>query len=281
MRLCSFSKDGENRYGAYAPDGIVDLTSRIGDKYPTLVKLLELQGIDDARKASMGCASDFALGDIEFLPLTEEPVLVICNGMNYRDHVAETGNGTDAFPRGFIKLRDSLVGHGQELRRPPESDEFDFEIELMVVIGKTAWRVSTDEAMDYVAGYTILNDGSVRDYQKRSIFQGKNFYRSSSLGPCMLTADAAPPWSDTTVETRLNGQTMQKATLDLLIFDIPFLISYFSQVTPLHPGDMISTGTPAGVGSRRKPPVYLKPGDEIEFEVTDIGTLANTVVNGT
>lgn len=156
----------------------------------------------------------------------------------------------------------------------------DFEVEYAVVIGRSVRNVSAEDALDYVAGYTILNDGTIREYQyERGVFQGKNFWHTGACGPCMLTRDAAPDWADTFVETRLNGDVMQKSCVDQLIMDVPFLVSYFSRQTLLKPGDIIATGTPAGVGHRREPPVYLKPGDVLEMEITGIGVLRNTVID--
>jgi 2-keto-4-pentenoate hydratase/2-oxohepta-3-ene-1,7-dioic acid hydratase in catechol pathway len=261
-------------------DGIVDLTRRIGDRYSSLRALLRDQALDEARLAADGAAVDFALDGVGYLPPIPEDVAIFCVGVNYHDHRQETGRTGETWPTAFAKLRQSLVGHEQALVRPAVSNIFDFEAEYTVVIGKAARNVAEKEALDYVAGYTIMNDGTIRDYQyERSVFQGKNFWRTSAVGPCMVTRDAAPDWADTVVETRLNGEVMQHATVDQLILGVPALVSYFSRQTLLRPGDMIATGTPGGVGHRRTPPVYLTPGDRLEIEITGIGILANDVID--
>ena len=277
MKLCSFVHRGEASYGIFTDSGIVDLGNRLGTDYPTLVQLLRRNGLGAARDASAGREPDIQPGNIEFLPLTLEPVNVICQGLNFRSHLEELGRSPDPFPRGFLRTRQSLVGHLQPLAMPEISSDYDYEGEYCIVIGKPCHRVSRDEAMDCVAGYTILMDGSVRDFQRHNIFQGKNFWRSGALGPCMVTRDAAPPWPETRLETRLNGRTMQSATVSDLIHDVPTLVSYFSRIIEMQPGDVIATGTAGGVGHSRNPEVYMRPGDAIEVEITGIGTLRNVV----
>jgi len=280
MKLCSYRVGGGDRYGAMTDAGIVDLSGRIGGRYPSLVTLLRDQALDAARAAADGARADLTPAEVEFLPLTAEPVSIFCVGVNYKDHRQETGREGEKYPSAFAKLRQSLVGHNEPLVRPAASQAFDFEVEYGVVIGRAARNVSEADALDHVAGYTIINDGTVRDYQyERGVFQGKNFWHTGAVGPCMVTRDAAPAWADTTVETRLNGQVMQHSTVDMLIMDVPALVAYFSRQTMLHPGDMIATGTPGGVGHRRKPPVYLKPGDMLEMEITGIGVLRNPVID--
>lgn len=280
MKLCSYRRDGRDGYGVMRDDGIVDLTRRIGDRYSSLAALLRGQALDQARQAADGAAVDFALDAVGYLPPIPEDVAIFCVGVNYQDHRQETGRTGETWPSAFAKLRQSLVGHEQQLVRPAASRMFDFEAEYAVVIGTAARNVSEQDALDHVAGYTILNDGTIRDYQyDRGVFQGKNFWRTGAVGPCMVTRDAAPGWADTVIKTRLNGEVMQHATVDQLILGVPELVSYFSRQTLLRPGDMIATGTPGGVGHRRTPPVYLKPGDRLEIEITGIGTLANDVID--
>ena len=277
MKLCSYRHRGEASFGVLTETGIIDLGRRLGSTYPTLVQLIESGAIGAARDAAAGLAPDYRPSDVEFLPLTLEPVNIICQGLNFGSHLEELGRTADPYPRGFFKTRQALVGHLQPLVMPAISPYYDYEGEYCIVIGKRCHRVGMAEAMDHVAGYTILMDGSVRDFQRRSIFQGKNFRRSSALGPCMVTRDAAPAWPETRLRTRLNGETMQSATIADLIHNVPALVSYFSQVVEMQPGDMISTGTAGGVGHSRNPEVYMRPGDTIEVEITGIGTLRNTV----
>jgi 2-keto-4-pentenoate hydratase/2-oxohepta-3-ene-1,7-dioic acid hydratase in catechol pathway len=280
VKLCSYRVDGRARYGAMTDAGIVDLTRRIDERYPGLVSLLRDDGIEAARKASTGAAPDYAADEVTFLPLTAEPVSIFCVGVNYGDHRQETGREGETYPSAFAKLRQSLVGHDQPIVRPAASKAFDFEGEYAVVIGRAARNVAAADALEHVAGYTILNDGTIRDFQyERGVFQGKNFWHTGAVGPCMVTRDAAPPWADTVLETRLNGRVMQHATVDQLIMDVPALVAYFSRQTLLRPGDMIATGTPGGVGHRRKPPVYLQPGDVLEIEITGIGVLRTPVID--
>ncbi len=280
MKLCSYKVGGKNQYGVMTDEGIIDLSSRIGRNYSTLVSLISGQAIAVAQEAVAGASPDFGLDSVTFLPLTAEPVNIFCVGVNYMDHRAETGRTEDQFPSAFAKFQESVVGHNEPLVRPRGQVSMDFEVEYAVVIGRSVRNVSAEDALDYVAGYTILNDGTIREYQyERSVFQGKNFWHTGACGPCMLTRDAAPDWADTFVETRLNGDVMQRSCVDQLIMDVPFLVSYFSRQTLLKPGDIIATGTPAGVGHRREPPVYLKPGDVLEMEITGIGVLRNTVID--
>ena len=277
MKLCSYVHRAKASYGIFTDSGIIDLGSRLGATHATLVELLRQDELGAAREAAAGVAPDTPLEEVEFLPLTLEPVNVICQGLNFRRHVEELGRSPDPYPRGFLRSRQSLVGHLQPLEMPVISSDFDFEGEYCIVIGRRCHRVNRDEAMEYVAGYTILMDGSVRDFQRRNIFQGKNFWRSGALGPCMVTRDAAPRWPETRLETRLNGRTMQSATIDELIHDVPALVSYYSQLIEMQPGDVIATGTAGGVGHSRDPEVYMRPGDVIEVEISGIGTLRNDV----
>ncbi len=277
MKLCSYTLDNIDSYGVINEKGIVDLGSRIGDQYPTLVNLIENDALDLAGDTATNTIPDFQPTDVAFLPLTSEPVNFICHGLNYRDHLQELGRTAEPYPRGFSKSRQAIVGHMQPLAMPTLSVQYDYEGEYCIVIGKRCHRISKIDAMEYVAGYTILMDGSVRDYQKRTTFQGKNFWRSGAVGPCMVTRDAAPNWSNTRLETRLNSEVMQSASISDLIHDVPSLVSYFSGIVELHPGDIISTGTTGGVGHGHNPPIYLKPGDTVEVEITGIGTLKNTV----
>ncbi len=277
MKLCSYRHRGEASYGVFTDSGIIDLGRRLGATWPTLVRLLRQDGLGAAREAAAGRAPDTGLENVEFLPLTLEPVNVICQGLNYRRHLEELGRSPAPYPGGFLRTRQSLVGHLQPLEMPVISSYFDFEGEYGIVIGRRCHRVSREQAVDHVAGYTILMDGSVRDFQRRNLFQGKNFWRSGALGPCMVTRDAAPRWPETRLETRLNGRAMQSATVDELIHDVPSLVSYFSQFIEMQPGDVIATGTSGGVGHSRDPEVYMRPGDVIEVEISGIGTLRNTV----
>jgi 2-keto-4-pentenoate hydratase/2-oxohepta-3-ene-1,7-dioic acid hydratase in catechol pathway len=222
--------------------------------------------------------ADFPIEAVKFLPLIPAPVNVFCAGINYMDHVIETGNEPPDVPVLFMKIQQSLVGHGNPIIRPNVSVQFDYEAELCVIIGQRGRNIPINDALSYVAGYTCLMDGSVRDFQKIAVDQGKNFYHSSSVGPWMVTPDELPDTSEMHIEGRLNGQVMQHSTIDQLIHKVDYLISYYSQIAELQPGDMISTGTCGGVGHRRTPPVYMKGGDVFEVEISGIGILRNPVI---
>ena len=205
---------------------------------------------------------------------------VLCIGVNYKKHVREMGRELPDKPWVFVRFADSFVGHGAGMLRPSVSKQYDFEGELAVVIGRSAHRVAAADAFDYVAGYCCLNDGSVRDFQRHSgqFTAGKNFLKSGSMGPWLVTKDEVPDPAALQLETRLNGETMQSSPTSDLIFDIPTLIEYCATFTRLEPGDVIATGTPGGVGAARTPPVWLQPGDTIEVAISGIGVLQNTIV---
>ena len=236
--------------------------------------------------ASMAELETFRAGSTEAVPLSAIRLAVpidpfariLCVGMNYRDHVGEIKQEVAANPTIFTRSLDSLMPHETNIVRPQVSDHFDFEGEIAIVIGKTARHATLETALDHVAGYTMLMDGSVRDYQKHSLTAGKNFHRSGAAGPWVVPAAAFSP-ADPKLETRLNGTVMQSARASQMIWGIAAVIEYCSRWAELRPGDVIATGTPGGVGSRRDPPLWMKPGDRIEVEVEGIGILANTVID--
>lgn len=280
MKLCSYTLPDGTSYGLMLDNGnIVDLKRRIGAQFPTLLALLKAQGLDRARQAAEGKAADYSGDQVTFLPLYMEPVTIHCVGLNYAAHTAEAGVTQPDFPRTFVKVQASLVGHREKFEKPVLSPEFDFEGELAVVIGKPARNVSQEDAFKYVAGFTCFMDGSVRDYQlKRTLDQGKNFFRSSSMGPCLVTADEVGPLDKLSITTIVSGEQMQHSTFDKMIFPVPKLIEYMSAITELRPGDVIATGTPEGVGFKRIPPRYLHSGDSIEVIIDRVGRLRNDVV---
>jgi 2-keto-4-pentenoate hydratase/2-oxohepta-3-ene-1,7-dioic acid hydratase in catechol pathway len=206
---------------------------------------------------------------------------IFCIGVNYRSHVEETHREVEPQPSVFIRTQASVVAHGAGMVRPSSSDHFDFEGELTVVIGRRGRLISQADALAHVAGYTCFNDGSVRDYQKHSTTSGKNFEASGACGPWVVTADELPDPTKLTLVTRLNGNEVQRSTTDLLIHSIPRIIEYISTITSLEPGDIIATGTPSGVGARRTPPLWMKPGDTIEVDISSVGVLKNPIVEYT
>ena len=277
MKLATYTHRGAPSYGAITAGGIVDLKKYIGPKYPTLLALLERKGLDEARTALLGKPADFPESEIQYLPLIPDRINIFCTGLNYRDHIAETKSEAPKFPRLFMKLDESLVGHKVPMIRPKASTEYDFEAELMVVMGREARYVPKAQALDYVAGYTLFNDGSIRDFQRRTTDQGKNFYHSSSVGPYLLTLDEVPPESEMKLYARLNGKVEQQANISDMIFPVSVLIEYFSAITRLRPGDMIATGTCGRVSYSEKQ--FMKGGDSIEIEITGIGKLVNPIVD--
>jgi len=230
-------------------------------------------------KAARDAKPDHKLADIKFLPVIPNPSKILCAGINYRSHAAETGRELPKQPSMFIRFTDTLIGHSGEMIRPNVSDNFDFEGELTVVIGKAGRHIKSENALDHVAGYTCFVDGSVRDFQKFSVTSGKNFPGTGPLGPWLVTTDEIPDPSKLTLMTRLNGKEVQHSPTDLLIYSIPQIIAFCSDFTALSSGDIIATGTPEGVGHSRKPPLWMKAGDTLEVEITGIGTLRTRIAD--
>lgn len=284
VKLASYQYQGRVSYGIVVDDGgVVDLSSRIGTTYPTLLSLIQKQGWDAARQIAHEIARgslnvDYNESDLTYLPLFLEPVTIHCIGLNYAAHAAEAGHKPPEFPRTFVKIPAALVGHGEAFEKPTLSPEFDFEGELAVVISQTGRNIPRTKAHEYIAGYTCFMDGSVRDYQfQRTLDQGKNFYRSSSIGPALVTADEVGDLDQLSLTTVVSGETMQHSKFDNLIFSVPQLIEYLSGITELRAGDVIATGTPEGVGFSRTPPRFLQHGDVVEVIIDKVGTLRNVV----
>jgi 2-keto-4-pentenoate hydratase/2-oxohepta-3-ene-1,7-dioic acid hydratase in catechol pathway len=277
MKLLSFAVDDHELFGAVSGENVVALNNRVGHK--TLRAALAAGAMDAMRKAAKESTPDYQLGDIQFRPVIPHPEKILCAGINYRSHAAETGRELPKQPSMFIRFTDTLVGHDGEMIRPTVSDNFDFEGELAVVIGKAGRHIKAEHALDHVAGYTCFVDGSVRDFQKFSVTSGKNFPGTGPLGPWLVTTDEIPDPSKLTLMTRLSGKEVQHSPTDLLIYSIPQIIAFCSDFTALSAGDIIATGTPEGVGHSRKPPLWMKPGDTLEVEITGIGTLRARIVD--
>src|SRR5690349_385013 len=277
MKLLSFTADGKEWFGALRDDGVVTLNDRIGQ--PNLRAALAAGAMDKMRAIGQNTAPDRKLDGIKFLPVIPRPNKILCAGINYRSHAAEMSRELPKQPSMFIRFADTLVGHGGELIRPKVSDNFDFEGELALVIGKSGRHIAAERALEHVAGYTCFVDGSVRDYQKFSVTSGKNFPGTGPLGPWLVTSDEIPDPSRLTLMTRLNGKEVQRSPTDLLIYSIPQIIAFCSDFTALSPGDVISTGTPEGVGHSRKPPLWMKAGDTLEVEISGIGVLRAHIVD--
>jgi 2-keto-4-pentenoate hydratase/2-oxohepta-3-ene-1,7-dioic acid hydratase in catechol pathway len=279
MKLVSFSAAGRSSYGAVVGDGIVDLGRRLGSRHPTLRSALAGDALAGVAPEIADASPDVALSQVELLPPIPDPDKIICAGRNYRAHAAEAGGPPPENPQVFLRLTNTLVGHGSAMVRPLISGDFDYEGELALIIGRPGRHIARADALGHVFGYACFNDGSIRDIQfKHSIAAGKNFHRTGGFGPWIVTADEIPDPTRLTLATRLNGQEVQHTGIDDLIFDIPTLISYCSDWTPLLPGDVIATGTPEGVGFARKPPLWMRPGDVVEVEISRIGVLRNPIV---
>jgi 2-keto-4-pentenoate hydratase/2-oxohepta-3-ene-1,7-dioic acid hydratase in catechol pathway len=278
MRLMSFTYAGRASYGVAEGDAVYDVHAVLGAAVPTLRALLAGPGIPAAREA-MRKAPRIALQEVAFDPVIPDAGKVLCIGINYATHIAETGRPTPEKPMIFVRYPDSQVGHGRPMLRPPESVQYDFEGELAVIIGKAGRRIPLERALEHVAGYACYNDGSIRDWQRHTsqFTPGKTFPGTGGFGPWLVTTDEIPDPAGLQLETRLNGEVMQKAPVSDLVFDVPMLVAYCSVFTSLSPGDVIITGTPGGVGAFRKPPVWMKAGDTIEVEISGIGTLRNPI----
>jgi len=280
VRVLSFERDGRPSFGIATDDGIIDAGARLAAEFPDLRSILAAGALERLR-ALETLEPDCAEDDITYLAVIPNANKILCVGINYMGHIKETGREPPSHPVLFTRFADSLVGHEQPLVRPRVSEHFDYEGELAVIIGKTARHVAREDAMDYVAGYSCCNEGSVRDYQYHTIqfTAGKNFYRSGGFGPWMVTTDEQNDPTQFHLQTRLNGDVLQDSSVSDLCFDIPHLIEYCSTWTPLEPGDVLVTGTPGGVGRVRKPPIWMKPGDVVEIDIRGVGVLRNTIVD--
>jgi len=282
MRLVSFTRNGTASFGIVVGDGIVDLGARLAPAH-SLKTLLERNLVGEAAKHARTSA-DFALDEVRLLPTVPDPGKIVCIGINYRNRDREYGDATEEpkYPSVFFRTPESLVAHGEPIVKPLESDQLDYEGEIVLVIGKAGRRIPEERALEHVAGLTLMNEGSVRDWLRHAKFNvtpGKNFERSGSLGPWLVTADEIERYDALHVTTRVNGEVRQDDSTANLMFPFTRLIAYVSTFMPLKPGDLIATGTPTGAGARFDPPKYLKHGDVVEVHVPEIGTLRNRVVD--
>lgn len=284
MNFLSYAAESRECYGVLKDDGIVDLGRRLGGRFRTLRELLSADGVPLATEAVAGAGADYRLADVKLRRPIPFPEKIICVGINYAKRHAEYG-GDSNFPDKpslFVRFAGSLAAHGEPLLRPLESKLLDYEGEIAVIIGKPGRRIPVSHAREYVAGLTIMNEGTVRDWLrhgKYNVTQGKNFEASGALGPWMATMDEFAGFDRIHIQTRVNGELRQDDTTANMIFRIPELLNYISTFTPLTPGDVIATGTPTGAGALLDPPRYLVPGDCVEIEVDGIGILKNTVAD--
>jgi acylpyruvate hydrolase len=283
MRFAAFRTDSGDGLGACAPDGTITGLLEDDARYPGDLRSLLARGdgaLNDAyERLSAGDRIDSRR--MRWRPPIPTPGKIVCVGLNYAEHAAESGFKPPAYPAFFVRFPTSLVGHESPMIRPNASDQLDYEAELVAVVGRRARHVPRERALDYVAGYSMFNDGSVREYQYKSPqwTVGKNFDSTGAFGPVFVTADELPPGGKgLKIEMRVNGTVLQSASTSEMIFDVATLLATLSEAMTLEPGDVLVTGTPSGVGKARTPPLFLKPGDVCEVSIERIGTLRNPVI---
>lgn len=280
MKLSTFKMGGAPTWGLVDGETIKDVGAVLGSRYPTVKSVIVADAFAEVATAATK-AKSYPLADITWLPVIPDPDKILCIGLNYETHRKETGRSEVENPTVFTRFANSQTGHLSPIIRPRVSHDLDFEGELAVVIGKPGRYIARSDAWDHVAGYACYNDGSVRDFQRHThqFTPGKNFPGTGAFGPWMMTADEFKFRGSQRLQTRVNGQVVQEATFDQMIFDVPRMIEYCSTFTRLEPGDVIATGTPGGVGAKRTPPLWLKPGDTVEVEIDDLGILRNGVAD--
>jgi acylpyruvate hydrolase len=280
MRIVHFEQGGVPGIAADDGSGWHGLTERESGFPGTLPELVE-QGTDLSRAGrDLLPMQAIDLNAVRILPPVPKPPKILCVGLNYDDHLEESGLKKPVYPEIFGRFATSLLAHNEPIRQPPESFTLDYEAELAVVIGRRGRRIDRDRALDHVAGYSLFNDATIREFQLRTPqwTMGKNFDATGAFGPWLVTPDALPPGAQgLRIQGRLNGRVMQDASTDRLIFSVPALIEMISVAISLEPGDVIITGTPGGVGAARKPPVFMQPGDVFEVEIEGMGVLSNSV----
>ena len=280
MRLASFRTGGVTSWGLVEGEEIIDLGTVLRDRYADLKAVIAADALGSIGAAAQG-ANRHPLSAITWLPVIPNPDKILCVGLNYEMHRQETGRAEVENPTIFGRFANSQIGHLADIIRPRVSTDLDFEGELALVIGKPGRYISKADAWGHIAGYSLYNEGSVRDFQRHThqFTPGKNFPGTGAFGPWLMTPDELGDLPDLRLQTRLNGQVVQDALLGQMIFDIPTQIAYCSSFTRLEPGDVIVTGTPGGVGAKRKPPLWLKPGDVVEVEIDRLGVLRNGVAD--
>lgn len=285
-KFSTFSIDDKSRYGLVNEGGIVDLSSRYGAKWPTLKAIIASGDLLRVADKASGLSADFATTGVKYdIPLPS-PGKIICVGVNYPDRNEEYRDSKAAAPNPslFPRFSGSFVGHNQPLIRPLESEQLDYEGEIVVVIGIGGRRIPESNALKHIAAISLCNEGTIRDWVRHAKFnvtQGKNFDRSGSMGPWLVPYVDEGQLADIKLETRVNGEVRQSDRTSRMLFSFQKIINYISTFTTLEPGDVLITGTPAGAGARLSPPIWLKPGDIVEIEADQIGTLRNTIIDET
>jgi 2-keto-4-pentenoate hydratase/2-oxohepta-3-ene-1,7-dioic acid hydratase in catechol pathway len=283
MRLASFDIDGRPSYGAVIGDRVVDLHARFGGRFASLLDLLRGHALAEVQAALAGTRPDYALADLKLLPPVTVPEKILCIGINYANRNKDYNDADlPKYPSMFFRVPGSLAGHGQPIVRPKVSEQFDYEGEIAIVIGREGRHIARGKALGHIAGVTLCNEGSVRDWLRHGKFnvtQGKNFDASGSMGPWLVTADEIDLAKPLQLTVRVNGEITQDDSTANMIFSFADLIAYVTTFMSLKPGDVIVTGTPVKLGPRTDPPRWLKPGDVLEISVPEIGTLRNHVVD--
>lgn len=279
MKLVSYQLHDQDSYGALVGDRVVDLRRFYGDRAPDLKAFIAADLLADAAAKLTEDQATLRLADVKRLPVIPNPGKIFCIGLNYGEHIQETGKAVTEKPVIFLRVAGSQLAHGEDIVRPRVSAALDYEGEIAIVIGRGGRHIAEADAWSHIAGYSCYNDASVRDWQFHTSQwgPGKNFWKTGAFGPWLVTSDEIAPNQTMTLVTRLNGQELQRATTDMMVHSIPRQIAYLSTFVPLEAGDVIVTGTPGGVGNKRTPPVFMKPGDVCEVAVDAIGTLRNGV----
>ncbi len=280
MKFATFKANGTATWGIIDGEDAIDLGTVLRDRYPDLKSAITANALHEAAEQA-GDAKRYPLSNIEWLPVIPNPDKILCVGLNYEMHRKETGRAEVDNPTIFARFANSQTGHLANIIRPRVSHELDFEGELAIIIGKAGRYISRADAWSHIAGYACYNDGSVRDFQRHThqFTPGKNFPDTGAFGPWMMTPDELGELGPLRIQTRVNGQVVQDARFEQMIFDIPRIIEYCSSFTRLEPGDVIATGTPGGVGAKRTPPLWLKPGDTVEVEIDRLGILRNGIAD--
>lgn len=278
MKLSTVLLHGLVTWGVVQDDRFIDTGAALSQRYADL-KAAVAAGFAGVQEAAAQAPS-VPLAEVEWLPVIPNPDKILCIGLNYETHRKETGRSEVEHPTIFARYANSQVGHLAPIVRPKVSVELDYEGELAVVIGRPGRYIARKNAFDHIAGFACYNDGSVRDFQRHThqFTPGKNFVGTGAFGPWLMTRDELGPLDDLRLQTRLNGSVVQEATISQMIFDIARQIEYCSTFTRLEAGDVIVSGTPGGVGAKRNPPLWMKPGDVVEVEIDRLGILRNTVV---
>ncbi len=283
MKFATYKINGKTTYGSVVEnENGIQLTDIGAVHGKNLKQWIEEDGLEKLKEIASGLSPAYDEKDINYLPPIMHGEKIVCIGVNYAKRNAEYKDNSDLpkYPSVFLRYLDSFTGHNENMVRPPESHQLDYEGEIVIVIGKGGRRIPKEEALNHIAGLTLMNEGTLRDWVRHAKFnvtQGKNFEKSGIIGPWMMTADEVSDYTNLDIQTRVNGEVRQNDNTSNLMFPFDYIVSYLSTFMTLKPGDMISTGTPNGAGARFDPPIYLVPGDVVEVEAAGIGVLRNGV----